>query len=208
MEHPERQDPEAAARRGRPRNEAIDEAAIEAALDLLVEGGVRAVTVEAVARRAGTTPPAIYRRWQNSEELLWAAMRHVVLAAARRNEPGPPYSTDGLDFEMALRQAMRRCAEIFSDRRLVVSYLAVAAALQIEPSMKLGYDRFRGALNGPLTRVIQPAAEAAGLPAAAVLDLVLGAIIHKAAIEHAPLSGEVIDQMAELVAAGCRALAR
>ena len=65
-------DPEAAPRRGRPRNEAIDDAAIEAALDLLAEGGVRAVTVHGRTRRQ------FYK-----DRADWAAVRGGVAASAR-----------------------------------------------------------------------------------------------------------------------------
>lgn len=200
-------EPEATRGRGRPRNDAIDEAAVEAALDLLVEGGVRAVTVEAVARRAGTTPPAIYRRWPNAEDLLWTAMRSVALSAAKRSHGGPPYSTDGLPFDQALRQTMRRCAEIYADRRLAASYLAVSTAAHIDPSTKAGFERFQTALNEPMLALVQPAAEAAGLPARMLADLVVGTIVYQIGIKGvAPTTAE-IDAVAALITAGCRAMA-
>jgi AcrR family transcriptional regulator len=201
-------DTEEGPRRGRPRNEAIDEAAIAAALDLLVEGGVRAVTVEAVARRAATSPPAIYRRWPNVEDLLWAAMRSVALAAAKRTHGGPPYSTDDLPFDQALRQTMRRSAEIFGDRRLAASYLAVATAAQSDPAMKAGFERFQAALNEPMLALVQSAAEAAGLPARTVANLVTGAVIYPMAIKGVAPTPEEMDAVAGLIIAGCRALAR
>lgn len=201
-------DPEAAPRRGRPRNDAIDDAAIEAALDLLAEGGVRAVTVDAVARRAGTSPPAIYRRWPNAEDLLWTAMRSVTLAAAKRTHGGPPYSTDGLPFDQALRRTMRRCAEIYSDRRLAASYLAVATAAQSDPAMKAGFERFQSALNEPILAMVQPAADAAGLPVRALANLVTGAVVYPMAIKGVAPTPEETDAVASLIIAGCRTMAR
>lgn len=200
--------PDAAPRRGRPRNDAIDQAAIEAALDLLGEGGVRAVTVDAVARRAGTTPPALYRRWPKVEDLLWSALRHAALAAANRTHGGPPYSTDGLPFDQALRQTMRRSAEILGDPRLAASYLAVSTAARVDPAMQAGFDRFQALSREPLLALTRPAADAAGLPVDLIVDMVVGVVIYRTAIKGAPPDAAEIDAMASLLVAGCGALAQ
>lgn len=49
---------------GRPRNTDLDTAILDAAIDLLLEGGFTALSVEAVASRAGTSRPAFYRRYK------------------------------------------------------------------------------------------------------------------------------------------------
>lgn len=59
---------------GRPRDPAIDQALLQAALALLDEVGYAHLTLEAVARRAGTTKPTIYRRWDTLPELLLDAL--------------------------------------------------------------------------------------------------------------------------------------
>lgn len=59
---------------GRPRNADVDAAILEAALDLLIERGVEAVSIEQVAQRAGVTRATVYRRFANKEELLVAAI--------------------------------------------------------------------------------------------------------------------------------------
>ena len=61
-------------RPGRPRSEQAEQAIIEATLDLFAEQGFDGVCVEAVAARAGVGKATIYRRWQNKEELLLAAL--------------------------------------------------------------------------------------------------------------------------------------
>ena len=56
---------------GRPRSARVDEAIIEAVLDLLVEGvTAEALTIEAVATKAGVGKATIYRRWVNKDALL------------------------------------------------------------------------------------------------------------------------------------------
>ncbi|GID93176.1 TetR family transcriptional regulator [Amorphoplanes digitatis] len=56
---------------GRPRDARADAAIIEAVLDLLAAGqSADALSIEAVAARAGVGKATIYRRWPNKEALL------------------------------------------------------------------------------------------------------------------------------------------
>lgn len=59
---------------GRPRDRTIDQAILDAGLTLLDEVGYSGMTLEAVARRASTTKPTIYRRWATLPELLLDAL--------------------------------------------------------------------------------------------------------------------------------------
>jgi len=59
---------------GRPRDPRVDEAVRQAALELLVEDGYQGTTIQAIARRAGVSAPAIYRRWASKAELVEAAV--------------------------------------------------------------------------------------------------------------------------------------
>ena len=63
---------------GRPRRAAIDAAIIRAAVELMVEGGVDATTLTAVARRAGVARATAYLRWPTRSALIGAAARAAV----------------------------------------------------------------------------------------------------------------------------------
>jgi AcrR family transcriptional regulator len=67
---------------GRPRNAQADEAILEAVLELLSAGqSAAAISIEAVAAKAGVGKATIYRRWPNKEALLMdavAAMKGAV----------------------------------------------------------------------------------------------------------------------------------
>ncbi len=63
------------ARRGRPRDEAIDVAIIDAAIEELVARGFAGLSMEAIAARAGIAKTTLYRRWPNTVELGIAALR-------------------------------------------------------------------------------------------------------------------------------------
>lgn len=65
-------------RRGRPLDEEASQSILVAALELLLERGYGAMSVEAVAARAGVGKPAIYRRHRDKAELTAAAVRTIV----------------------------------------------------------------------------------------------------------------------------------
>jgi AcrR family transcriptional regulator len=75
-----------ARRPGRPRSETADEAILDATVDLLSEQGFLALTIEAVAVRAGVAKTTIYRRWPNKDELLRDAVGCIK---------GPPLDPPG-----------------------------------------------------------------------------------------------------------------
>ena len=69
---------EAPARgRGRPRSEEAHRAILAAVIDLLPVHGLKGLTIEAVAARAGVGKTTIYRRWKTKNELVVAAVEHL-----------------------------------------------------------------------------------------------------------------------------------
>ncbi|MFG2042701.1 TetR/AcrR family transcriptional regulator [Dactylosporangium sp. NPDC048998] len=60
---------------GRPRSARVDEAIVEAVFELLSSGqSADAISIEAVAAKAGVGKATIYRRWPNKEALLTDAV--------------------------------------------------------------------------------------------------------------------------------------
>ncbi|GAA1288534.1 TetR/AcrR family transcriptional regulator [Saccharothrix xinjiangensis] len=72
--------------RSRRRGAELETAILDAAWAELTEVGYARLTIEAVAKRAGTSKPVIYRRWPSRAEL--------ALAAWNRQAPAPPGPTD------------------------------------------------------------------------------------------------------------------
>lgn len=60
----------------RRRGKDLEEALLDAAWAELAERGYAAFTLEAVAKRAGTSTPVIYRRWANKALMVEAALAH------------------------------------------------------------------------------------------------------------------------------------
>ncbi|MCG6871185.1 MAG: TetR/AcrR family transcriptional regulator C-terminal ligand-binding domain-containing protein [Gammaproteobacteria bacterium] len=72
-------------RPGRPRNPAVRKRVLTAASLLLRQGGLAAVTVEAVAAHSGVGKPTIYRHWPNAQAVAMAALMEFGLEV---HEPG------------------------------------------------------------------------------------------------------------------------
>ncbi|MFD5468067.1 TetR/AcrR family transcriptional regulator [Kitasatospora sp. NPDC127059] len=70
----------------RRRGAALEKALLDAAWEELAEHGYTRFTVDAVVKRAGTSPPVLYRRWSNRDELVRAALVHA-LRQARLDTP-------------------------------------------------------------------------------------------------------------------------
>jgi AcrR family transcriptional regulator len=62
----------------RRRGAALEQAILRAAIEEIAESGYQALTMDRVAKRAGTNKNAIYRRWPNRALLGIAAYRELV----------------------------------------------------------------------------------------------------------------------------------
>ncbi|PRC48317.1 TetR family transcriptional regulator, partial [Mycobacterium sp. ITM-2017-0098] len=59
---------------GRPRNRGIDEAVLRATVELIGQSSYAELSLDAIAARAGTSKPAIYRRWRGKAHLVHEAV--------------------------------------------------------------------------------------------------------------------------------------
>ncbi|MEV0039029.1 TetR/AcrR family transcriptional regulator [Streptomyces sp. NPDC050804] len=62
----------------RRRGAALEKALLDAAWEELADNGYARFTMDAVVRRAGTSPPVLYRRWSDRDELVRAAVAHIL----------------------------------------------------------------------------------------------------------------------------------
>jgi AcrR family transcriptional regulator len=67
---------------GRPRDSSIDQGILTALLDLVREVGIGAVTMDAIAERAGVSKATIYRRWDSKEAMLVDGLVNLALSAS------------------------------------------------------------------------------------------------------------------------------
>ena len=62
----------------RRRGADLEKALLKAAWDELTDNGYARFTMDAVVKRAGTSPPVLYRRWSDRDDLIRATIAHVL----------------------------------------------------------------------------------------------------------------------------------
>jgi len=126
---------------GRPRSARADEAIIEAVLDLLGEASIEALSIEAVAARAGVGKATIYRRWPNKERL-------VVDAVISLKGPIPELSGESLREDLlALLRPMRSVKDTRAGRIMP----CIMPEIQRNPEMARAYHE----LSEPRRRLMR-----------------------------------------------------
>jgi len=98
----------------RRRGDELENALLDAAWQELSEGGYATFTIDAVADRAHTSRPVLYRRWPTRDDLVLAAIRHGL-------RPIPVASIDTGSLRGDLLQIMRSANETRSDIAALIS---------------------------------------------------------------------------------------
>lgn len=134
---------------GRPRDKRIDNAVLRATVELLGETGYAELSVDAIARRAGTSKPAIYRRWPGKAHLVHEAVFPI-------DEDTTLPDTGSLAGDV--REMVRRTAAVLTTpaARAALPGLVgeMAADLTLHSAL---LERFAGILSRGLTERLQDA---------------------------------------------------
>jgi AcrR family transcriptional regulator len=86
---------------GRPRSAESHQAIVQATLELLLEGGYRALTMEQVRARSGVGKATIYRRWQSKEDLV-----ATVIGYLHQDLQAPDTGSLAGDYEALAREVL------------------------------------------------------------------------------------------------------
>lgn len=187
---------------GRPRDARIDGAVLDAATELLLEVGYADLTVAAIADLAGTSRPAVYRRWPTKAHLVHEAVFRATVASER-----PQTGTLATD----VRELVRRTAELLTTplARLAVPGLIAEAAADPALHARL-LERFSAEGWGGIGAYLRAATDAGdvrpGVDAATVMEVVIGAAL-VAMLVRGPdgLTDDWVDRTTSVVLAGIRA---
>jgi AcrR family transcriptional regulator len=185
-------------RRGRPRDPATRKRILAAASALLDEGGLSAVTMEAIANRAGVGRPTIYREWPNAHAVAMSAF----LARAGR-PPGRSRTRTALG---ALKSQLHELAETFATRAGRSTAMMIAAAQNDSELAKVFRTHFvlknREEGRALLLRAIEEGELRRDIHLEAALDLIYAPFYFRLLIGHAPLSIRDTDLILELALEG------
>ena len=180
------------------RSEQSRRAILAAALALLTEQGYAAVTVEAIAARAGVGKQTIYRWWRGKGA--------VILDALADNLPEVLALPDTGDLRADLRQVLRATVAEFADPRLSATTRAVTIETLADEELA---DQARDRLLRPQLDMVRTRLEAArdagqvrpDAPLDQVVELLFGPLYHRWLLRTGPLTDEYADSIVDLVVA-------
>ncbi|WP_404713678.1 TetR/AcrR family transcriptional regulator [Sphingomonas sp. MMS24-J13] len=138
-----------ATERGRRRGGALEAAILDATWAELLEHGYAGLTMESVAKRAGTSCPVLARRWANRAELAVAAIRNYN---KHNSVDVPDLGSVRAELIALLQKLSNRGATTMTKTLLTVSDFKEIAATVRDLLMK---DTCDGALERVLNRGVQ-----------------------------------------------------
>jgi AcrR family transcriptional regulator len=191
------------ARRGRPRSERARNAVLEAAAELLLTDGLAAVSMDAIAARAGVSKATIYRWWRSKELLALDALYYEW--DTQRGE-GRDTGSLRADLLSLLRPWVRRA------RRRPFGHVVGALVVELHSNEDFAeqyWERFVEPRRAPARAAFRRAIERGEIPdhtdVEAVLDLLYGALYHRLLHRHAPLNERFVVEIVDLTLAGISA---
>ena len=186
--------------RGRPRSERARKAILEAASELLLARGLSAVSMDAVAERAGVSKATIYRWWPTKETLALDAL-YTEWAAAR------PHPRDTGSLRGDLLSMLRPWARLAGSRPYGRVVAALLTEAQTDPVFGAEYrQRFLEPRREQVREIFRRAIERGELPAGTkvevALDLLYGSMYHRLLNGHAPLNDRFVRDVVDTVLNG------
>ena len=195
-------------KRGRPRDPRVHDAILKAARELLHEAGPAAVTMEAVAQRAGVGKPTVYRWWPNRHAVAMAALMDAAPAHDRPRRQSRRTTTRRRPLD-ELEQQLLVVADTLASRtgRHVTAMIAAAdpntevakafrhhfvLARRSEGRLMLEQSMRRGELRADLQLDV-------------ALDQIYGALFFRLLLGHAAVDGAFVRALVSQALAGLQA---
>jgi AcrR family transcriptional regulator len=183
---------------GRPRDPRIDAAVLRATVELLAETGYSGLSVSAIAKRARTSKPAIYRRWPSKAHLVHEAVFPIGAATAVPDTGSLPAD---------LREMVRRTKDFLSTPAARAALPGLVGEMAADPTLHSALlERFADVITGGLAERLEKAAargEArADVTAAELAEAVAGLTLVTLLTRPADLDEAWVDRTTALLLNG------
>jgi AcrR family transcriptional regulator len=187
--------------RGRPRSERAREAILAAATDLLVSGGIDAVTMEAIAARARVSKSTIYK-W-------WPSPAHVILESFFNRTRNTMAVDEDASLQEVLTSQVLSLTRLFRDTDAGQLMAELMAASQADPDIRAALEeqwlRPRRRIGATLLRVAIERGELdARTDIAAAIDQIFAPVYYRLLLGHEPLPDALAATLVRQVLDGLR----
>lgn len=181
-------------RLGRPRSAGVDEALLDATLQLAGEVGINGMSMDDLAQRAGVSKATIYRRWPSKEALVLDALASAI-------RPFDLVDTGSVrgDLEVYLAELGRRMQTGRSSDVLPDLISASARDVALRESLDEWVRHRRQPLTIILGRAIQRGELAAATDLDTIIDALIGAFMYRRLLSHAPLDDAFVTRLLHTV---------
>ena len=183
---------------GRPRSEEAHKAILDATLQLLVEVGFSALTVEGVATRAGVGKATIYRRWPSKLPLVVEAFSR--LPALEEADTG--------DLVDDLKKMLRSYLQLFNSTPLAAVLPSLAGERAHNPQVSELFDPVFKERRQPLIRALERAVARGELSPELDLevaaDLIVGPIAVRLFFSGRKINPKIVGPIVDLALQGIR----
>jgi AcrR family transcriptional regulator len=159
---------------GRPRDEAREQAILDATLTVLGEVGYERMTMDAIAAEAKASKATIYRRWSNKAQLVTDALARWAIASDDYPDLG--------SLRDELRLFVARTCELMSGSGGNI-VIGLGVAIRSDPDLAQALDQCFGDFLSTLDQVLQRAVARGELKGAAN-PVVLFEVIPAVAMSH------------------------
>ncbi|MBI5132333.1 MAG: TetR/AcrR family transcriptional regulator [Rhodopseudomonas palustris] len=187
----------ATLRAGRPRDENVHRAILEATRDLIREEGYSSFSIEGVAARAGVAKQSIYRRWASKGALLVDLYMDGLQATC----PAPPGG-----FAVDLLAVMLQTTKRLEDAAYKNLLKGLVIEAQTDPEIrKMVLERIieprRQAAMDVIRRAVRSGELMAGVDADMLVDFVFGAVWFNLLLGEATADNRLARRMVDTIQA-------
>ncbi len=186
---------------GRPRNPRIDDSVLRATVELLGKSGYAALSVDAIAKRAATSKPAIYRRWPSKAHLVHEA----VFPISEATELPDTGSLDG-----DVREMVRRTTGVLTTPAARAAMPGLLAEMATDPTLHAKLlDRFGDVTSRGMTDRLDDAVRRgevrADVTAADLVEAIAGMALMAIITRDDDLDDAWVERTATLITKGISA---
>ncbi|RED37422.1 TetR/AcrR family transcriptional regulator [Paenibacillus sp. VMFN-D1] len=187
-------------KRGRPRSEKAKHAILSCATELLLESGLRDMTVDEISNRTGISKATIYKWWSNKTAVAIDAFLDMMEAEVIIPNTGSILE----DFTLQLKSVTRF---YLSPRGKVFSQLIAEG--QFDPQIAetfrdLFLKKRRKEAYRMWERAVQRGEVRPEINKDIAVDLLYGPMIYRLLTGHAPLDDEAAEEIVEVLLSGIK----